>query len=234
MHVLVTRPKPDAVRTADKLKSLGHDVTVDSLFLIEPVEFDAPLGAFDAIAVTSANAVRVAAENEQLARFRPLPLFAVGAQTAEAARQAGFSKIVSASGDVQSLGKLLEDQYPSGARVLYLGGEDRAQDLAAFVAPSGIKVETLVVYRMKAAEHFAEETRILMRANKIDAVLHYSPRGSKKFIMLAEKDKLQAALSSPRHLCLSEAVAKPLIGVRAKIKVAARPDEEALLELLKD
>lgn len=233
MRVLVTRPRQDAVRTAEKLKRLGHEAIIDPLFVIEPIEFDVPSGSFDAIAVTSGNAARIAAEDERLAQFRSLPLFAVGAQSAEAARQAGFSKIASANGDVQSLGKLLADQFPSGARVLYLGGANRAQDLAALVAPGGVKVEMLIVYRAKAAEHFAEDTRTMMRANKIDAVLHYSPRGSETFTILAKKEKLDAAVLSPRHICLSEAVAKPLTILGAKVSIASRPDEEALLAQLK-
>jgi uroporphyrinogen-III synthase len=233
MRVLVTRPKEDAIRTAEKLKRLGHESIIDSLFLIEPVEFDVPLVSFDAIAVTSANAVRIGAEDRRLAGLRSLPLFAVGAQTAEVARQAGFSKVITADGDVKSLGRSLSDQLSAGARVLYLGGENRAQDLAALVAPEGINVEMLIIYRAKAAEHFAEETGNLLRADKIDAVLHYSPRGSATFVVLAQQEKLEAVFSSLSHICLSNAVAKPLIAVGAKVKVAPRPNEEAFLDLLK-
>jgi len=232
MRILVTRPEEDAVRTAANLKALGHEAIIDPLFLIQPVEFEAPSSSFHAVAVTSANAVRIAANNESLARFRSLPLFVVGAQTAQVARQAGFSTVAVAEGDVRSLGKLLADRLQPGMRVLYLRGENRAQDLAALVAPAGIKIEMLIVYRAKAAENFAETTCNMMRAKEIDAVLHFSPRGSATFIALARKEKLSAALESLYHLCLSDAVAKPLVGLGAKVKVAAHPDEEALLGLL--
>ena len=40
MRILVTRPEPDAARTAATLRAAGHQVSVDSLLAVEPVAFD--------------------------------------------------------------------------------------------------------------------------------------------------------------------------------------------------
>ena len=229
MRILLTRPEPDAARSAAKLRAAGHEVSVDSLLSIESIPFVPPQGEIAAIAITSANALR-AVDAAAIAKLKSLPLFALGAHTAEAARLAGFSQIEVAGGDVQSLGALLARRLPAGARVLYLAGENRARDLAALTPE--ISIETRVVYRARAAEKFEETTATKLRAGEIDAVLHFSPRSAEAFVVLARKARLESALPSMRHLCLSPAVAAVLAGAGVKGEVAARPEEEALLALL--
>jgi uroporphyrinogen-III synthase len=231
MRILVTRPEPDAARTAAKLRAAGHEAVVDSLLAIEPVAFEPPRGDYGALAATSANALRAVAANPSIAKFKSLPLFALGVHTANAARLAGFIYIEIAGGDARSLGELLARRLPAGARVLYLAGERRARDLAAMTTPAKIAIETLVVYRAKAAERFSEATVKKLRAHELDTVLHFSPRSAEIFVMLAQKERLESALTSLRHLCLSDATAAALPpGARAEI--APRPEEEALLALL--
>jgi uroporphyrinogen-III synthase len=232
MRVLVTRPEPDAARIAARLSAAGHEVVVDSLLMIEPVAFDPPRGDYAALAVTSANALRAVGASPAIARFTPLPLFALGAHTADAAREAGFSNIETAGGDADALGAMLARRLPAGARVLYLAGENRARDLAALTAPAKVRIETLVVYRARAAERLRETTVKKLGARELDAVLHFSPRSAEIFVMLARKARLESALSSIRHLCLSDAVAAALSEVGGKVEIASRPEEAALLALL--
>ena len=232
MRVLVTRPEPDAARTAETLRAAGHEVTVDSLLAIEAIAFEPPRGEYAALAVTSANAPRAVASNPSMAKLKSLPLFALGMHTANAARLAGFVYIEVAGGDARALGELLVRRLPVGARVLYLAGERRAHDLAATTAPANIAIETLVVYRANAAERFTETTAEQLRARAFDAVLHFSPRSAEVFVTLARKGGLESALGSVRHLCLSGAVAAVLSAAGARTEIAPRPEEEALLALL--
>ena len=232
MRVLVTRPEPDAARTAAKLSAAGHEVVVDSLLAIEPVAFDPPRGEYAALAVTSANALRAAGASPAISKFKPLPLFALGMHTANAARLAGFSYIEVTGGDARSLGETLARRLSVGTRVLYLAGEDRARDLAALTASAKIALETLVVYRARAAERLKETTAEKLRARELDAVLHFSPRSAEIFVMLVRQARLESALHSIRHLCLSEAVASVLSEAGAGAEIASRPEEEALLALL--
>jgi len=232
MRILVTRPEPDAARTASQLRAAGHEVVVDSLLTIEPIAFDPPRGEYAALAVTSANALRAVASSPSMAKLKSLPLFALGMHTANAARLAGFIYIEVAGGDARALGDLLVRRLPAGARVLYLAGERRAHDLAALVAPANLAIETLVVYRAKAAERFDKVTAEKLHARAFDAVLHFSPRSAEVFVTLAQKAGLEFAFGSIRHLCLSKAVAAVLLEAGAKVEIAPRPEEEALLALL--
>ncbi|MBV8971147.1 MAG: uroporphyrinogen-III synthase, partial [Sphingomonadaceae bacterium] len=86
MHVVVTRPQPGA--TAARWRGRGATVTVAPLLDIAARPWTPPPGEPDAVAFTSANAVRLAGAGAD--RYRALPAFAVGEATAAAARAAGW------------------------------------------------------------------------------------------------------------------------------------------------
>jgi uroporphyrinogen-III synthase len=233
MRVLVTRPQPDAARTAARVRELGYDVIVDPLLSITPVAAPRiPAGPFAGLAATSANAIRAAAANVELDFARAIPILAVGSHTAEAARAAGFKKVITADGDAAALAKLLESQLGAGTRVLHLAGEDRARELSELVSSAGIVVEVLVLYRAVPAEAFAPPTVAALSKNKVDAVLHFSLRSAATFASLAEGHGLADAVRRPRHLCLSRNVAQGIAPLGVAIECAARPTEDELLALL--
>jgi uroporphyrinogen-III synthase len=232
MRVLVNRPQPDAAHTAARLDAKGHKVVVDPLLTFEPVspgEF--PTGHYAALVATSANAMRVAGAMVELDRLRSMPIYVVGSHTADAAREAGFLNVTSAEGDAAALAALLSTRVGKGGSVLHLAGEERAQDLGALLATAGIKVTVLVIYRMRAAGALGSSHEALA-AKHLDAVLHYSPRSAATFVALAEAAGLVNDVLRLRHLCLSQAVAKPLVAIGAKVEIAQQPNEGALLALL--
>lgn len=228
-RVLVTRPASDAARTAESLSALGHETLIDPVIEIEPFAFDTSARGFDALAFTSANAVRIASACENL---KSVPVFAVGARSAETARAGGFRNVHAAGGDVVALGELIAAALPSGARVLHLAGEDRAGDLQGLLAGSGISVETRIAYRARPSERLTAETVLAFRQGDIAAVLHYSERSASVFTRLAEAAGLLSDITKTRHLCLSSAVGRPLKSAGLRVEIAASPCEEALLKLL--
>lgn len=232
MRILVTRPERDAARTAEKLVALGHQVMIDPVLTIEPVAFEPLAGTFDAIAVTSASALRMVERDSRLWSFRALPLFAVGAHTGAAARATGFETVSVAEGDADALARLIASKLMPGTRILHIAAEERAGDLAALMEPSKIAVETLVVYRARPARELSAATLRALEEGTLDAVLHYSPRSAANFVALADKAGRAAALRRLHHYCLSVAVAAPLEAAGANTETAASPDEAALLSLL--
>jgi uroporphyrinogen-III synthase len=229
MRVLVTRPEQDARQTAATLEALGFEAVIEPVPKVEPVAFDHPAGSFAASIATSANAIRIIANDANLSRFRAMPLFVVGTHSGEAARRAGFQQVMIAEGDGRSLAKMLMARFP-GARVLYFAGANRAQDIPALVASAGIEVEILVVYRTTVADRISAAALAMLRQKKIDAVLHYSARSAAAYIALMEKAGLD--LADSRHLCLSAAVAASFQDRGIKAEIASHPDESSLLALL--
>jgi uroporphyrinogen-III synthase len=230
LRVLLTRPEPDAARSAAALRARGHEVVLAPLLLIQPVAFTLPQRAWAGVVLTSANAARVLAGRPDLAILARLPVFAVGRRTAEAARAAGFHEVHSADGDKDDLARLIAARRGAGgAPLLHLAGVDRAGELV----DCGAAVETVVVYRAVKAERFPPAAERALAAGAIDGVLHYSRRTAEAFLVCAAQAGLRERALAVRQFCLSQQVAAPLLAAgAADVVVASHPDEPALMELI--
>jgi uroporphyrinogen-III synthase len=239
VRLLVTRPEPDGERTAQALRARGHAVVLAPLLRTEPVAFALPDRAFSAVVLTSANAARAVAAHRSLAQLIALPALAVGRRTAEAARALGFRDVRSADGDKGDLVDLLRAdllrtdllriESSDRARLLYLAGEDRAGDLAA----AGLPVHTAVVYRALKADHFPPPVATALAQAELDGVLHFSARSAEAYLDCAARGGIGNQALAPVHYCLSRQVAAPLSAAgAAAVRITARPEEAALLELV--
>ena len=235
MRLLVTRPDPDGERTAAKLRARGCEVLVAPLLHVELLA-DAALGAspWGALAMTSANAAYAVARHPRRAELTPLPVFAVGRRTAEAARAAGFGDVTSADGDVTDLVRLIGARYPgTPAPLLYLAGEDRAGDLAGDLAAAGLRVTTVVVYHAAAAESLPASVVAALRASQLDGVLHFSRRSAEIYLDCAQAAGVLDRALAPFHYCLSRQVAEPLVAAGAgNVRIAPQPEEAALIDFV--
>ena len=209
-------------------------MTVAPLMRIETLDADLS-GAWDAVLMTSANAAHALAAHPQAASLRSRPVFAVGDRTADAARAAGFTDVVSADGAVADLARLVAERCEGAqAPLLYAAGEDRAGDIAGELFPHGIAVRTVAVYRAVAETTLPSRVAELLRRGEFDGVLHYSRRSLAIFLRLSEQASLLNTARGIVHYCLSDEVVAPLeeMGAR-RIKVAAAPNEAALFRLLR-
>ena len=234
VRLLLTRPQPDAARTAVALRALGHEPIVAPLIGIEIVsEVDPDGGPWAAILLTSANALWGIAGFAWRDDWRDLPIFAVGDRTAQAVRDAGFTAVTSAGGNVNDLAALVAAHLNPPARLLYLTGEDRSGDLAGALRARGFVVDMVVVYRAMVAETLPAQAATALTSG-IDGVLHYSRRSAEAFVAAAQRAGLQeAALQKPTHFCLSAQVAEPLAQAgAADIRIAPRPVEADLIGLI--
>lgn len=237
MRILVTRPAADAERTAEALRARGHEVIVAPLLTIVFLS-DSELGdgprpeSWSAILVTSANAARAIAGHKRRDELRRIPAFAVGKLTAQELLTEGFTDVTSADGDVDDLAELVAARLKPPARLLYLAGEERAGDLAGVLRAKNFDVAAVVVYRVAVAQTLPAEAATALRSG-LNGVLHYSRRSAEAFVAAARNSGLlEAALTKPVHYCLSAKVAEPLRKAgAADIRIAARPEEAALMAL---
>ena len=234
MRLLVMRPEPDATRTAQALRRRGHEALVAPLLSTQTVEADFA-GPYGAVLLTSANAARALTAHTRVAELTRVPAFTVGARSAEAAHAAGFGDVASADGALGDLVRLVAARFAgSRMRLLYLAGEDRAGDLAGELAARGVAVDTVVIYRAVAAERLPLELWQAISGERLDGALHYSRRSVTTLIELAEQAGVLNAVLNLAHYCLSDEVAAPLREADAgRISVASRPDEAALLGLIR-
>jgi uroporphyrinogen-III synthase len=234
MRLLVTRPEPDAGRTAAALRARGHVVLVAPLLRVEPVEHvEIGPGPFVALLVTSANAASAIARHERFTQLRALPVFAVGDRSAEAMRALGFADVTSAQGDVGDLAILVASRIKPGASLLYLAGADRSGDLAGVLSGRGFAVSRAVVYRAVPAGALLPAAVAAM-AEGIEGVLHFSRRSAETYVNAARASGLQDhAVKGLIHFCISAQVAEPLVQAgAADPRLAPEPTEAALLGLI--
>jgi uroporphyrinogen-III synthase len=228
VQLLVTRPAPDNERTGRALAGYGHGVVLAPMLRMEAVGRGFPDHAYGGVIMTSANAARVIAGKRECAKLVSLPAFTVGRHTAEEARAAGFCDVHCADGDRAVLVRLLRERFdPSRGPLLHITGEDRGSDIKI---PS-FTVITAPIYRMIKAEHFPAAIEKALTNRQIEGVLHFSRRTAQTYVECARRAGLLARALEPVHFCLSKPVAEPLAALAAAgIRIAARPDEAALIE----
>lgn len=211
-RVWITRAEPGAARTAARLAALGFEPLVAPLLAIHRLRPATNLTGVAALAFTSVNGVTAFAA---LTAERNRPVFTVGDATADAAREAGFTDVRSAAGDVHALARLIADAEVRGA-ILAPGAAEPAADLAALLQGKA-SVRTLAVYE-------AAETGVPAPAG-FDAVLVHSPRAARALAIHAW------ALDDRIAVAISAAAAEPLqdLGLR-EIRIAAAPTDAALIE----
>lgn len=239
MRALITRPLHDARRTARLLEERGVEAVIEPLFSISYIPAaSVSLDGVQGYLVTSANGVRALAQAlpPDNPLTRDLAVYAVGDATAEAARDHGFSQVYSAGGDVASLAELVRAKArPEAGTLVHAAGTEVAGDLNGDLSASGFTVRRERLYETRSAVALSQETQRLIATKAIQAALFYSPRTAVAFAALAQRANLADACGDIRAYCLSQAVAKELEALPfAAVRVAAEPNQEALLALLDD
>lgn len=213
MRVLVLRPEPGASATAARARSLGLDAVELPLFEIEAVEWAAPdPQAFDALLLTSANAVRFGCGG--LRALAGLPAHAVGEATAEAAREAGFTIATTGDSDVDALLGSLD----AGLRLLHLCGEDRT-----LPTRPRQQITPVIVYRSK------EKASVDLAQARGSVALVHSSRAGARFAELIDGAGVER--SSIAIAAISPAAAGAAGNGWNVVEAAATPNDDTLLAL---
>jgi uroporphyrinogen-III synthase len=227
MRVLVTRPEHDARATAQALRARGHIPLLAPLLEVRFRQGDQlTLEGIDGVLATSANGVRALAL--RTAR-RDLPLFAVGPQTAAAARAAGFLSVASADGDGAALAEAMPRWLKPGT-LFHAAGDNAQGKLAEALAAKGYAVESQVLYEVIAATTLPAAAAEALAADALDAALFFSPQSARLFADRVSKAGLTQACARLIAACISETAAKALAPLAfAALRVAAKPNQDALL-----
>ena len=212
--VLVVRPQPRADRTVARLRELGLDAVATPLFHVEPRNWSAENPArFDALMLTSANALRHGGEG--LDRLQSLPVYAVGVATSEAAKARGFGSVWSGADDAQSLAAMIETD--GHRHILHLCGED----VRPF-APGALQIERRIAYAAREVQPPEGFGKLLADA---PIILLHSPRAASR---LAELCAERAAISL---VAISANVAEAAGTGWREVAIAANKSDEAIIDL---
>jgi uroporphyrinogen-III synthase len=225
--VIVTRTQPGADETATNLVALGYQPVVSPMLRIVETGLDAGVlaGVRDLI-FTSANGVRVF--HSSGAPAAEFAAWCVGPSTSGAAREAGFARVIEGDGDADDLARLiLAARTELTGPALHIANDAAAGHLVAALQAEELDVRFASPYRTEAAPSLSGEALDALASGGA-AILIHSAKGASA--MAASR----AALDKTWLVSISEAAARPLEGaVCAGIRIAARPNEDALMEALR-
>lgn len=227
MNLLLTRPKAQAAAMSEVLERRGHRVQLAPLLHVNPLPVDGRvLRAASAIILTSANAVPALDGLDAAIR-----VFAVGPDTASAARAAGLSNVAAASGTAESLLEMVRCGWrPEYGPLVYPSGRHVSADVAEALAAQGYSCGRVDVYATSQARQLPENAKNLLRLGQIDAVLFMSVRTADAFCGLVASTGNPEVCRRTRSLSLSDKIATRL-GHLPWIEslTAASPTREGIL-----
>jgi uroporphyrinogen-III synthase len=227
-QILITRPLVDALPLAQTLKLRGLNPLIAPLFKAK--FFPLPsLNNPQALIITSKNALRAIELAEDLKAF---PLYSVGDQTTQLARQMGFKKAISASGSAQDLFELILTQADPKKGILYhLSGDVIKVDLVKELQLKGLQAKREIVYSIQAIENFPNFLLDSLQKQSISYVLFFSYKTAEKFVTLLVKNKLDQTSSFMIALCLSQDVARAIRPLKWKnVWVSPHPKLNSMIE----
>ena len=235
MHILITRPEPDASRWRELLQARGVTVSVEPLLHIEllpPQNID--LTGVQALIATSRNGLRGLRGSPALTHLIALPIFTVGPGTAELSRELGFGRVHQGPASARDLvGVIQTGADPQDGALLHLAGDKLAFDLARALAPRGFEVRRLAVYRSQPAKTLQDHTMLALASGAIDTVVSMSPLSAKTFVTLCEQTNLSLQCQRLVYICLSDNVAKALAPLKPlTVHVAPEPNSQAMFTLI--
>ncbi|WP_448584899.1 uroporphyrinogen-III synthase [Thermaurantiacus sp.] len=219
-RLVLTRPEPESGALARAARRAGFATLRAPLLSIEPVAALPFEGAFDALLLTSARAAGFARAFLG-PRACGCPAFAVGPETARAARAAGFRVMAQGSAGASAI---LAEAAAQGVRhLLHLCGADRAPA----IVPEGLAVTERILYRAVAAASLPERVRADLAGDRVFATLLFSPRTARIFGDLVDRSGLDRARL--RIVALSAAVAEAAGSGWRAFASASRPTADACL-----
>jgi uroporphyrinogen-III synthase len=228
--ILITRPEPGASETAARVSALGLRPVIAPVLEIRILTSRLPPAArLQAIVTASGNAIPALPSN-----YHRLLLLAVGAMTASRARAAGFARVTSADGDARALAALAERTCDiQGAPLLLTTGRNQGEALATDLRVRGFRVARRAVYAAVPAPVLPQAAHQALATGDVTAALFFSAETARQFVLLVRRARLHEAVRTVEALAIGQpaAMALKMLPWR-RIRVAARPTQDAMLALL--
>lgn len=228
--LLIIRPELRAGEDAAFFGERGINAHIAPVLAYEDVAFEMPKAdQVDVLMITSAQAM---ARIQGADTLKNKPLYCVGAQSAKAAKDAGFTRVRHANGTAKEMLDMVKAQVKPRARILYLRGEDVSVDLSQSLGSAGFSCESRIVYRAAPRDIFDEKLRTLIQGHTIAAVSFYSQRSARIFAEGVKAYGLEGALCVTKALCISRPVVECVrVLPWADVLLAERPDGDAMRAL---
>lgn len=224
--VLITRPEPGAAETAVRIAALGWCPVLAPALVLTP-EPPGPLPPAQALLLPSRAAARALTS-------WPIPVYAVGEGTAEAARAQGFTEVVAAEGDAASLTRLCAARLdPAAGPLLLAVGRGYSMELANNLRSLGFRVIRRIAYAAREAPTLPPAAALAIGQGKVGHALFFSPRSAACSLRHLAEGGLTGATPGMVAIAISPRVAAVLSAWPWRtVRIASRSDQDHMLELL--
>ena len=230
--IIITRPIKDSVEIALEVSTRGFTPLIEPVLTVEYRPDALPEIATDIpLIFTSSNGVRAFAEKSN---GRDHPVYTVGRNTADEARQAGFRNIESASGTIDDLVNLLTSEAKTGlTSAFYIRGRDISGDLKGILAKNGINIDEFIAYNTDQVQNLTVNLLKSLDNREIKAVMLFSSRAGQSFAELIEQYDRTYRMKAIKALCISNAVLESVSALPfGDVLVADKPDRYGMIRLL--
>ncbi len=182
-RLILLRPYESAQQSATVARDKGFDPLIAPVSDIKRVPWNAPPASnFDAIMITSANALRYG--GEEIQQYKQLPLFAVGRATAKLAQDMGFTLAAIGKGGAKALWPLINQS--NAMRILRLVGRD-------YVPISDKRITTIMTYESCALPINTTLERLMRAHNDPAAMAHIFAFHSARAVQILDDYIIQMA-----------------------------------------
>ena len=209
--IITIRPEPDASRDVDWLQRYKVPAMAVPVMHAKQQPFNLPdASLFQAIIFTSRHAVAALTDGFRHVSLRSLPVYAVGRNTALAARHAGFEQVTSGPGDGKGLLTLITANLRQDAgKILWPRASKISFDIASHLIRFGFSVQQIPVYTMTPTASYAANLSVRLDACSSAAVEAMSARSMALFSQMldnqefAEKRKIITVIAGSALIAAS-------------------------------
>lgn len=212
--------------TAAIEERLPHVQTIVSPLLeIVDLPCDVDISSDTSLIFTSVNGVEAHVRHDS---GRGYPVYCVGKATADAARAAGFERVMEAEGTGAHLQALIDLKAKEEDRFMHLGGKHVR---TRFTDGAGRPVAHKALYEARAVETL--NATVLAHLDRISHVMLFSARTAGILTSLIAQHLCMPQARTIRALCLAPSVVDSLASSHwADIRTADHPAENAMIDLL--
>ena len=238
--LLITRPSPEAERTAQQIRACHGHAILSPALTIQPPDDKAALQAamqrvhtYDGILLTSAHGANVLTTAVAPGQTPP-PLFAVGEKTAGVLRKRGWkvdTPAIPAGGEALAQA-IMGWQASSNQHFLFLQAEQGRDELTTLLQQAGYRVDRVAAYRAEAVTTLSTETQSALAKGEVDAILFFSGRSAQAFVAALPSEG-KGGVRNALIAVISPVTGQAVQALGYTVTVTAhRPNSEGLLQAL--
>ena len=206
MNIILTRPLNDTENLMQELFNLGHKIMHIPTLKIKNASLEKiNIEDYNAFVFTSSNAVRnlkVSGEKKNI------KCFCVGSVTEKVARLSGFTKTISASGNVNALKNLIinSKELKKNDKLAYICGDQITLELDRELGREGFKVKKIINYVSEKITSLNDANINLIKKYPPNVIFVYSLRSAESFNSIVANYSLAPMMTQSIVMCISKKI----------------------------